>query len=299
MNVKDLISVSIKDGTVFFSLKDDSSAFHVIGCSCTLSKKNSATFDKSLIVVRPQRNAKVTVIGLAIGYMVGGSSAIVNVFIGIYRNDDVLQVDLDRHYTFTGGAISSGDKFFAVITLDDGRKFGHYTEYLQKGKTIPEGFQLVENTDLLFQFASGVIDLKTLETYATGDNRSAQSIEIAGLKQRISLLETELGEKTLTITDLRGELKRENDVSQGLYTIVSNQTNSIERLEKTIEAAYQKHREDGWKITSLMRQVLEFKTVIQEVKECVFGSWLSRVFPWGIVSACRGIVGCYKDEELK
>lgn len=213
MKISELIKVSVENGTVVLTSKFDNTSVGVIGCSCTLAKKSRVGFDRTPIVVKPPSGIKMTVIGLTIGYSQGHNVLITHAFIGISQSNRIIYADLERHYVFDGGTISFGDRFPAVITLEDGRKFATYTEFSPIGKTPPEGFQLVDNVDLLFQFAAGVIDLETLESYATADKRTAERVEIGKLKQRITSLETELEEKTLTISDLRRELNTEKDTT--------------------------------------------------------------------------------------
>lgn len=299
MKISELISVSIKDGTVVFTSKDDNTSVGVIGCSCILAKKSRVSFDRTPIVVRPPSNAKVTVIGLIIGYNQDKEVFINCTFIGINLKDKILYADLDKHYTFDGGTISFGDRFPVVITLEDGRKFAPYTESFPKGIDPIEGFQLVENPDLLFQFAAGVIDLETLESYATADKRTAERVEIVKLRQRITLLETELEEKTLTIADLRLESRRDGDARSGLENRVSDLLKSVDGLRKTLDETYIERDGCAKNAISLKQENSRFKASIRRVKRCVFGSWMPWIFPWGVVSACRGIVSGYKDKDLE
>jgi len=285
VKISELISVSVKNGTAVFSPKEANTSISVIGCSCTIARKGPATFDRSLIVVRPQIGVRMTVIGLTIGYESEGRSFIINAFICIYLKDGTLYVNLGDHCTFSGGAISSGDKFQAVVTLDGGKKFAHYTHFLQKGMKIPEGFQIVDDIDLLFQFAAGVIDLETLESYATNDMRTAERVEIEKLRQQIVSLEAELGNEKGTALLLG---KRFSDLE------LSNQG-----LRKTLEEEYRKNSRHNDNESFYLGKISRLKSSILRVKECVSGFGIPWIFPWYTVSVCRDLVRNYTYDDLK
>lgn len=299
MKISELIKVSVENGTVVFTSKDNNTSVGVIGCSCTLAKKIRVGFDRTPIVVRPPSGIKMTVIGLIIGYNQGHDTLIAHAFIGISHSDQIIYADLERHYSFDGGTISFGDRFPVVITLEDGRKFATYTEFSPRGKTPPEGFQLVDDPDLLFQYAAGVIDLATLESYATADKRTAERVEIEKLKQRIFSLEAESEEKTLTIADLRRELKVEKDAASVVDKKRSDLLKSVDGLRQTLDEAYEVRDGFARTVNDLGIKTMNFKVKLRRVKRCVFGSWMPWIFPWGVVSACRGIVGGLRDEELE
>jgi hypothetical protein len=114
------------------------------------------------------------------------------------------------------------------------------------------------------------------------------------------LLETELEEKTLTISDLRLESRRDGDVRAGLENRVSDLLKSVDGLRETLDETYIERDGCAKNAISLKQENSRFKASIRRVKRCVFGFWVMPwLFPWGVVSACRGIVSGYKDKDLE